>query len=116
MRALAASAPPDGLIAHPVAQPEGVAQDELLVGEGGVQFGHVHVDPRGRLPSAPSSRPAAAAATGRRRVVRSRAPRAWVSMRWSMPVIQAGRSHSARARSPAARMMAVAPSVMGGRA
>ena len=32
--------------------------------------------------------------------VRSRTPRPWASMRWSMPRIQAGRAHSSRARVP----------------
>jgi hypothetical protein len=47
-------------------------------------------------------------------VVRSRAPSEWVSMRWSMPVIQTGRADHCRALSPAARTIAAAPSVIGG--
>ena len=43
-----------------------------------------------------------------------RAPRRWVSMRWSMPRIHAGRSLHERATSPAARITALAPSVTGG--
>ena len=42
MSGLAASAPPDGLMVTAVVEPEGLAQDDLLVGEGGVQLGHVH--------------------------------------------------------------------------
>ena len=45
---------------------------------------------------------AAAAVDGE--VVRSRAPSEAESMRCSIPVIHAGRSHSSRARSPAARI------------
>jgi len=38
----------------------------------------------------------------------------WHSVRWSKPVMYAGRSTSRRARSPVASTMAAAPSVMGG--
>ena len=39
----------------------------------------------------------------------------WMSMRWSMPVIHAGRSTSDAALSPAASTTAAAPSEIGGR-
>ena len=48
--------------------------------------------------------------------VRSRAPIECVSMRWSMPVMNAGRSHHSYALSPAASTTAAAPSVSGGSA
>ena len=54
MRPLAARAPPDGLTATASARPERVAQDQLLVGEGGVELGHVD-GPPGSLPSAPKT-------------------------------------------------------------
>src|SRR5215472_18256250 len=60
--------------------------------------------------AAPAARPALAA-DGER--VRSRAPTSAESILCSNPVIQAGRSASARARSPAARMTTAAPSVTG---
>ena len=103
---LAASAPPDGLIVDVVAEAEGLAQDELLVGERRVQLGDV---------DGPSPTPACSAASrvdGESGEVAH--AEACGSMRWSMPRIQAGRSHSARARSPAARITAPAPSVIGG--
>ena len=108
--------PTRGVDGHRVGQAQRVAQDELLVGERrrGARPRRRGPCP-GRRPTA-SNTPAPCAAV---RVdgdwVRSRAPRAWASMRWSMPVIQAGRSHSSRARSSAASTMATTPSVMGGR-
>ena len=103
---LAASAPPDGLTLPWSPQPERVAQDQLLGAERGVQLGDVE---RRRRP-----RPSRRAGRWTPTSVRSRTPRAIGSMRWSMPRIHAGRSRSSRARSPAARITAQAPSVIGG--
>ena len=74
------------------------------MGEGRVQFGD-----RRRPPPRPRGRLRRPTAT----VVRSRAPSAPESIRCSNPVIQAGRAHSSRARSPAARITAAAPSPTG---
>ncbi len=64
----------------------------------------------------PADTPAAAAAMAvDGDAVRSRSPGWWDSMRWSIPRIQTGRSVISRARSPAARTTAAAPSEMGGR-
>ena len=69
-----------GVDPDPVAEAQGVAQDQLLVGEGGVEFGHVDGRP------APSESPAASPAIRvEGEAVRSRAPREWVSIRWSIP-------------------------------
>ena len=103
-----ASAPPDGLTRTSRAEAERVAQDQLLVRE------RARAARRRRRFAVPT--PAFSPASSRRRArrVRSRAPRACGSMRWSMPRIQAGRSQTLRARSPAASTTAAAPSVIGG--
>ena len=103
---LAASAPPDGLTRDVVAEAERLAEDQLLVGERGVQLGDV--DHRSATPAF-SAADASPTATGEV----AEAERRSGSMRWSMPRIQAGRSQCSRATSPAARITAAAPSVIG---
>ena len=71
------------------------------MGEGRVQLGHV--DRRGGPgPRGPRPTPS-----------RSRAPSEPDSIRCQNDVIQAGRSHSSRARAPDARMTTAAPSPTG---
>ena len=105
MIGLAASGPPDGLTSTSSPEAERVPQDRPP--------GEVKGACSSATSTGPSPTPAASAA---RRVegesVRSRTPRAWASMRCSMPRIQAGLSDSSRARSSAARTTATAPSLM----
>ena len=107
MIGLALSAPPDGLTATSSPMPMASRRISSWWRERGVELGDV--EPAGAdagllggdaWPTATS--------------VRSRQPRAIGSMRWSMPRIHAGRSQRSRAKSPAAMIMAAAPSVIGG--
>ena len=68
-----------------VAQPQRLGEDQLLVGVGRVQLGHVDLlGPHPRL---------VPASFVEEETVRSRAPTECVSTRWSIPVMKAGRSH-----------------------
>ncbi len=106
MTGLAASAPPDGLTTTSSPSPSALRRTTSWEENGACSSA---------VSTGRSKTPACSAAI---RVdgesVRSRRPRLWASMRWSMPVIQAGRSQSLRAVSPAARTTAAAPSPMGG--
>ena len=78
-----ASAPPDGLIADVVAQPELAAQDQLLVAERRVQLGHLDA-----VDAEPAARPPRPTASGSGRG----SPMLIGSTTCASPVIQAGRS------------------------
>ena len=109
MIGLAASGPPDGFTATSAPRPSASTQQRLLVGERGLELGHL--DRRRRRARRPS-----AAMRGRRRRRRGRAsPGCGSSVQWAKPVIHTGSSHSSRALSPRAITTAHAPSVIGGR-
>ena len=95
------SAPPDGLTSVVAVQAERPAQQDLLVGERRVQLGDLNRPPGDR---------AEAAEAGAQQVP---APSDPDSIRWLNDVIQAGRSHSSRARAPDARTTTAAPSPTG---
>src|SRR5690606_26097584 len=106
MSGLAASGPPGGLTTTPSPRPSARRWTTSWRVHGAWR------EARSRGPSATPARSAASAVEGE--AVRSRTPRAWASMRWSIPRIHTGRSVSSRARSPAARTTAAAPSLIGG--
>ena len=84
MIGLEAKGPPEALTTTWSPSREHPAEEQLLMGEGGLQLGHLHVaglEPR-RLGSDPD----------RGRVVDSRYIGLWHSVRWSIPVIHAGRA------------------------
>jgi hypothetical protein len=102
---LAASGPPDGLTTTSSARPISLRR---------IASWWVKQVCSSATSIGPSPTPAASAASladGAR--VRSRTDSEWASMRWSSPVIQAGRSHSSAARSGDASTMAAPPSVIG---
>ena len=104
----AASAPPDGLMAVASSSRPSASISrcsEVVKGP--------YSSARSTLSSATPARCAASRADIDD--VRSRTPRVWASLRWSMPLIHAGRSHSSRARSPAASTTAQPPSASAGR-
>ena len=103
---LAASGPPDGLMR--VSGPSPSASTRI-----------VSWCVNGACNSATSTLPFAtpafcAAIRAEGATVRSRAPKLWESMRWSIPRIHAGRSAHALAVSPAASTIAAPPSEIGG--
>ncbi len=100
---LPARGPPDGLIATSSARPSSVRSTSSWWLNGACSSATSMPD---------RSTPAAAAAAEGERV-RSRLPMLIGSTLWARPEIQAGRSETARARSPAASTIAAAPSVTG---
>ena len=97
------SAPPDGLTRTPSPRPSARCRRSSWWVKGACSS----------AVSTPPASAARAAAVADGAVVRSRAPSTAESTRCSNPVIQAGRAHSSRARSPAARMATAAPSLIG---
>ena len=106
MIGLALSAPPDGLIAVSPLSP--IASRRIS----SWWLNGAWISAMSKPPAVAPAFSAAGGADGDS--ARLRTPRAMGSMRWSMPRIHAGRSQCSRAKSPAAMIIAAAPSVIGG--